>query len=253
MHMTEGEEKVTEAPTKKPRDKKKDAIALTYYGEGFDGFMKVGEIAAFLPAFKELWYQMKIKDQSAGIVAIVQAFNASIAPEKFHPYPSQIRFWTTKWKKDLLQQMGYKENTSIIPTKDVHQVISTRARGSQGIYATPDDQSLEAGIRTLGGEILNDALQMLRDDQDMEEMIDGEELIKRRNYIVNVFSQVTKMTHGKAMLMLKASEEKRENASFLMDLLRKAASGEIKPEDLALLKATPTPVAPAEEPAPVSA
>lgn len=249
------EETIVDAPepesgVKRKKPKKPDPVAKSFYGDEFDGYMRVAELTPYLPAFKELWYQTKIKDPNVGVTAIIRAFNVTIAPEKFHPYPGQLRVWTTKWKRDLAQQAASREEgLEIMPSKDVRQVIATRSR-APGLYATPDDNSLEAGVRTLGGELLNDALQMLKDDQDLEEMIDGEELVKRRAYIVNVFAQVTKMTHGKATLMLKASEEKRNNASFLMDLLKRAASGEIKPEELALLKSTPTPVV-VEESAPV--
>jgi hypothetical protein len=79
---------------------------------------------------------------------------------------------------------------------------------------------------------------MLNDDQQLEEIYTDEVLIKRRNYILNVFGHVTKLVHGKAALMLKASEEKRNNASFLMTLLASATAGKMNDEQLDLLKGT---------------
>jgi len=85
---------------------------------------------------------------------------------------------------------------------------------------------------------LNDAMQMLKEDQELEEIYTNDELIKRRSYIINVFSHATRLVHGKASLMLKASEESRNTAGFLMSLLSRATAGKITDEEMALLKSS---------------
>jgi len=150
-----------------------------------------------------------------------------------------IRTWRAKWDLDLMQQMKDKD-ISTIEGKNVYQVIKTRDNDRNLLLGNVDEGQLEMGVKTLGGELLNDAMQMLRDDQELDEIYTNEELIKRRNYVVNVFSHVTKLVHGKAALMLKASAEKRENTSFLMDLLAQATSGNLTDEQLALLETSNT-------------
>jgi hypothetical protein len=87
---------------------------------------------------------------------------------------------------------------------------------------------------------------MLRDDQELEEIYNDETLMKRRNYIVNVFAHATRLVHGKAALMLKASEEKRNTAGFLMQLLSKATAGKMSDEEMSLLKSAYAPKQDAE-------
>src|SRR3990167_3518380 len=158
----------------------------------------------------------------------------------FHPSISQVRTWRKKWDLDLIQQMTDKD-IKIIERKNVHQIIKTRDDNRKLVLGAADDEQLEAGVRTLGGELLNDAMQMLRDDQELEEIYTDETLIKRRNYIVNVFSHATRLVHGKAALMLKASAEKRDTAGFLMSLLARATSGQMSDEEMGLLKSAYAP------------
>lgn len=220
------------------KSKKVDPVASLYYGESFKGCMKVGEIKDLIPAFKEYYYARKKEDVNTTLTNIVKGFNVEIwetVQRRFHPYPTQLRLWKRKWDLDIMGQMADKEFTDLEPRK-IRQVIKTRNDEKQIILGAPQDGELEAGVRTLGGELLNDAMQMLKDDQDLEEVYNDEILMKRRNYIVNVFAHATKMVQGKAALMLKASEEKRNSASFLMTLLAKATSGKMTDEELGLLK-----------------
>jgi len=225
------------------KEKKIDAVGLSYYGQKFTGYQKIGEITELIPAFKDFYYAVRVKDPNARLSTILQDFNAEVCEpveKKFHPYTTQLRLWRTKWDRDLMQQMHDKD-ILIIEKRNIHQVIKTRNQERELVLGGPEDGEIEAGLRTLGGELLNDAFQMLRDDQELEEIYDNDELIKRRNYIVNVFGHVTKMAQGKAALMLKASQEKRENASFLMTLIATATSGKMTDEQLDLLKTTYTP------------
>lgn len=230
----------TSIETIKP--KKIDAVGLRFYGDKFTRYMRVGEIVDLLPAFKEFYYSAKIKNPNASIIPILQGFNTEVAEPMgrfFHPNTSQVRIWRRKWDLDLMQQMTDKE-LSVVEGRNIHQVIKTRDDERRLVLGV-DDNELEAGVRTLGGELLNDAMQMLRDDQELEEIYDDETLMKRRNYIVNVFSHATKLVHGKAALMLKASAEKRETAGFLMNLLAKATAGKLSDDEMQMLETTYSP------------
>lgn len=234
----------TQLPTTK---KKKSAVTMDigrrYYGDTFERFMKIGDIVDLIPAFKDFYYQEKIKDPNANLAAMLLRFNKEVCePEgrRFHPYTAQIKIWRYKWDADLAQQLKMSDS-NIIERKNIHQLVKTRDDERNLVLGVTDDNQLEAGVRTLGGELLNDAAQMLRDDQELEEIYDEETLIKRRNYIVNVFSHVTKLVHGKAQLMLKASQEKRNTAGFLMSLIARATSGQMTDEEMDLLKSAYTP------------
>jgi hypothetical protein len=130
----------------------------------------------------------------------------------------------------------------ITTKKNVQQVLKTRNSSESGVieYATPSYDSLEETLQTFGGELLNDAMTQMRNDQDLEDMFESDELMRRKNHVLNVFSHVTTMVHSKASLMLKTSEEKRNNASFLMDLMKKSTSGEMSLEEIQALKSTYT-------------
>jgi hypothetical protein len=233
--MAEELEETTEKSLTKP--KKVDPVGRSFYGEKFERFNKIGEIVDLLPTFKEWYYEARVKEPNCTISSIVQSFNEQCAEplgRTFFPYNSALRTWHRKWDLDLMQKKMDKD-IIITPEKKIAQVIKTRNEGEL-ILDGADDATLESGVRTLGGELLNDAFQMLRDDQELEDVIDSDILVKRRNYILNVFGHVTKLVHGKAALMLKASEEKRNNASFLMTLLAQATAGKMSDEQLDMLK-----------------
>ena len=220
------------------KQRKIDPVGKMVFGEKFKGFMKTEEVIAQIPAFKEFYYQAKIKNPNETLTKILQSFNKEVCDPLnilFHPYMYQLRMWRKKWDLDLLQQMTDKD-ISISDKRNIHQVIKTRNEENRLVLGGTQDSELEAGVRTLGGELLNDAMQMLRDDQELEEIYDDEVLMKRRSYIVNVFAHATKLVHGKAALMLKASEEKRSTATFLMSILSRATSGKMTEEEMELLK-----------------
>lgn len=248
--LEEGEE-TTKPKAKKERSTKIDPVGLSYYGQEFKHFNRVGELVGLLPQFKEFYYTTRIKDPKASIPDMMKAFNKTYAyPDglTFYPYITQLRSWRTKWDRDILaKKMEMKEeDVALVPAREVRQLIKTRQDGNV-VLGAPADEDLEAGVRTLGGELLNDALQMLKDDQELEEMYDGETLIKRRNYVLNVLSHTTRLVHGKQALLLKASQEKRENANFLMNLLAKASAGKMSDDEVEMLETTYT--QPHEQPA----
>lgn len=223
------------------KPKKLDAVGLHYYGERFVGYQKVGEIVDLIPVFKGYYYEKRIDNiniKRGMLLEIVQGFNKDVAYPQgrlFHPYTTQLRWWTKKWDADIIRQkFQMKEETSITPEKEIRQIV--KVRGEEYAVSAPGDGELESGLRTLGGELLNDAMQMLRDDQELEEVYGDEMLIKRRNYVVNVFSHATKLVHGKAALMLKASADKRDTASFLMNLLSKATAGTLTDSEVGVLE-----------------
>lgn len=233
INSEEGQEVV-----KTIKKKKTDPVGIAYYGETFEGYQKIAEYKDLLPAFKDFYYEIKIRTPNHTIALLMKNFNSEVCVplgRKFHPYPTQLKLWRKKWDLDIMQQ---KEDTDlqIVEKKNIRQIVKTR-NGERAIdIGLMREDELEAGVRTLGGELLNDAMQILSDDQQLEEIYDADVLIKRRNYVVNVFGHVTKLVHGKATLMLKASQEKRENASFLMTLLAKASSGKLSDGELDLLK-----------------
>ena len=175
---------------------------------------------------------------------MLQEFNQKHAyPEglTFHPYATQVKLWRTKWDRDILEKK-MEQSVELVPStvREIRQIIKTKDGDK---LVVPDDATLEQGVRTLGGELINDAMQMLRDDQNLGELYSDEVLLKRRAFIVNVFAHTTKLVHGKAALMLKASADKRENAGFMMDLLAQATAGTLTDEQMSVLEITaPKPV-----------
>lgn len=263
----EREEELGEDPTAVPAKKsrkvrkskeaqKLDPVGISFYGaENFKGFDRVSEVVGLIPLWKEFYYEQRIKFPNKGVRDMLQEFNQKHAyPEglTFHPYPTQVKVWRTKWDRDILEKK-MEQSVELVPstTREIRQIIKTKDGDK---LVVPDDTSLEQGVRTLGGELINDALQMLRDDQHLEELYSDEVLLKRRNYIINVFAHTTRQVHGKAALMLKASQEKRENAGFLMELLAKATAGKMTDEEMSVLNGayaqkSPVQAQPVTEPA----
>ena len=213
-------------------------VALAIYGETFTGYQKLEDYNDMLPSFKDWYYQKKVANDKEPITNILRTFNSEVcAPlgRRFHPKIETVRSWRKKWDMDLIQTVKGLDH-EVSEQRNVYQVIKTRNEDNELVLGKADDSSLEAGVRTLGGELLNDAMRMLKDDQELEEIYSDETLLKRRNYIVNVFAHGTRLVHGKAALMLKASEEKRNTAGFLMNLLARASAGKMTDEEMALLK-----------------
>lgn len=229
---------------KKKKKKRKigyvDKMGVAFYGNRFSGYQKIEEYRDLIPAFKDFFYERRILDPNVGITQTFRDFNAQIYKElgrEMFPYPSQISTWRKKWEKDILEKQGLMVE-KITAKKNVRQILRTREVGENGVtqYQAPTHEDLETATQTLAGELVNDALQQLRDDQEMDEIYDSDELMKRKAHVVNVFGHVTKLVHGKAALLLKASQEKRENAGFLMDLMNKARSGKMGVGEIDVLK-----------------
>lgn len=218
-----------------------DPVGRSLYGPEFPGFHKLADIKDLIPAFKEYYYQEKIKNDKTTLTFILNSFNTETCKplaRTFYPSLNQVRLWRKKWDLDLMQQKQGKELILMddVEKKNIKQVLKTRGDDRELILGGTTDGELEMGMRTLGGELMNDAMQMLRDDQELEEVYEPEILVKRRSYVLNVFSHVSKLVISKAALMLKASEEKRNNAGFMMSLIAKAQSGKMSDEEMALLR-----------------
>lgn len=206
--------------------------------ENFDGrYHKVNEIRDLIPQFKVFYYAEKHKEPGRSAIKIINDYNAQIIPLTFFPWEKQYKSWRKKWDAELLSIQGYQEQQ-----KEVRQLI--RVRDERNTLIAPEDETLEAGARTLAGELLNDALDILKRDQAEEELYEDEIIVKRRNYVLNVYNYITRSSHSKEALRLKSNAEKRETMGFLMDLMSRATAGKMTDEELELLKqSTTSPVA----------
>jgi hypothetical protein len=198
--------------------------------ENFNGqYHKIDEIADLIPKFKMFYYAEKEKDLSRSAIKIINDFNAQIAPLTFFPWERQYRLWRKKWDAELLALKGYQEQQ-----KGICQIV--RIKDGRNAMIVPTEKSLEYGADTLAGELINDAMSILKSDQDNEELYKDEIIVKRRNYVLNVFNHVTKSVHGKEALRLKSNTGRRETMGFLMNLMNLATAGKISNNDLAILK-----------------
>ncbi|OGY40774.1 MAG: hypothetical protein A2570_01450 [Candidatus Brennerbacteria bacterium RIFOXYD1_FULL_41_16] len=198
--------------------------------EGFDGhYHKVGEIRDLIPQFKAFYYAERRKDPSRSAIKVINDFNGQIAPFKFFPWEKQYKLWRKKWDAELLAEQGYKQQQ-----REIRQII--KLQDEQKVAIVPDEYALEVGTHTLAGELLNDAMDILKRDQDSEEAYEEEIIIKRRNYVLNVFNYITRAVHGKEALKLKSNADKRETFGFLTSLINMSTAGKITDEQMELLK-----------------
>jgi hypothetical protein len=205
------------------------ATKFSFY-ENFDGnYHKIAELRELIPQFKAFYYTEKRKDPSMSAIKIINAYNAQIAPLTFFPWEKQYKLWRKKWDAELLAIEGYKEEQ-----KEIRELIQVRDK--KNVLVVPSDESLEAGAKTLAGELLNDAMDILKKDQADEELYEDEVIIKRRNYVLNVYNYVTKSAHSKEALRLKSNSEKRESISFLMNLMSLATAGKITDDEMNTLE-----------------
>lgn len=229
-------------------DVRKRETGVEYYGERFVAFSMLEDIRDLVKDFRDFYYKEKISEPNSSMQEILCKFNREdVYPRgrAFHPSIYTASVWGKRWDKDIKARFGSQnpelKKGELSTERKTTQLIKTRNENNELLLGAPGDNDLESGVRTLGGELLNDALQMLKEDQNMEDMYNGEILIRRRTYIVNVLSHVTRLVHGKAALMLKAQEEKRNTAGFLMSLLAKATAGKMSEEEMNLLKSAYTP------------
>lgn len=214
---------------------KDNSVGIAFYGDKFDGFHKVGQMTELLPAFKDYYYEQRIKNFHVNASEIIRSFNReALYPQgkALHPYLTQYKSWRKKWDKDILENKKVP-NMPESDRKQILQIVNNRTDISDIVSY----ESLEGTMQTLGGELLNDALSILRGDEALDDMYTDEILLKRKKYVVDVFSGVTKMVQGKASLLLKTSADKRETAGFMMNLLARAQSGTLTDSELETLNA----------------
>lgn len=195
------------------------------------GYMRIAELRDYIPKFKEFYYEKKLESPKRSAIDILNAFNEIIKPARFYPYTTQYRLWRKKWDIEIQGKLMGVELAMTVP-----EVKVVKTRDDQNVMIVPGDSELEQGAKTLGGELMNDAMTMLKGDQQNEEFYDDEVLIKRRNYVLNVFNFVMRAVNQKEALAIKRQAEKRETASFLMDLVRRSTAGKITQEELDLMK-----------------
>lgn len=87
---------------------------------------------------------------------------------------------------------------------------------------------------------MNDAVEMLQDDKELEEIYSSDELVKRKSYALNVFAHVTKHVQGKEAIKIKKHAEGRETAGFLMNLLNAAKAGQLNEQDMTIMESSIT-------------
>lgn len=234
--------------------RKKNAIEKygeRLFGAFFEGFQKTELIKDQILLFKEYYYKKRSENVQLPIMEICRMYNEEMLyPEFkiFHPFPNTAMTWQKKWDYDIAQKI--QKNLAVADSKNkaIEGLVTTRDEFNQLIIQPPADHSLESAVRTLAGELINDALSMLREDQALEEMYDPEVLVKRRNHIVNVLHKAGGFIHEKENLRIKSSEEKRNTAGFLLELLAKASAGTITKEEMALLKSSSVPTPQSHEP-----
>ena len=203
--------------------------------EDFDGnYHKVGEIRDLIPQFKAFYLAERRREPERSAIKIINDFNKSIAPFTFFPWEKQYRLWRKKWDVQLLAEQGYREEQ-----RTTRQLI--KMQDEQKALIVPDEYALEAGARTLAGELLNDAIGILKQDQESEESYEDDIIVKRRNYVLNVFNYVIKASHGKEALNIKSNADKRETANFMMNILNRATAGKLTDDEMGLLRASVSP------------
>lgn len=216
--------------TQKNTERKK----FSFY-ENFDGrYQKVGEIKELLPQFKMFYYAERKREPARSAIKIINDFNRRIMPLTFFPWEKQYRLWRKKWDAELLAEQNY-----LLEQREIRQLV--KLRDEQDAAIVPNEQALELGAHTLAGELLNDAMNLLKRDQESEDAYDEEILVKRRNYILNVFNYVTRAVHGKEALKLKSNADKRETLGFITDLINRSTAGKITPDEMQLLKQSVAP------------
>lgn len=219
---------------KKKKRSKEDADPFKIYGDKFDGeFQRIGQVQHLIPPFKEFYFKAKRENFNTSVMKILKDFNDKIHPDRFFPYPQQYRRWRISWDNALYLELGMYEKGDV-DSRTVKGLIKLRDEKRGEI--TPMDDDLEQGTNVLGGMLLNDAMHQLQNDQEIEEIYTSDELIKRKAYVLNVFSHITKKVQGKEGLRIKKQAEGRETAGFLMNLINRAVAGRVSEDDMTTLQ-----------------
>ena len=210
------------------------------YGDAFVDYTMIDEIRDLLVPFKDFYCAAMLKDSTESMSRVVRRFQVEVCDPMerlFFPNISRLYMWKKKWDIEL-RHLGWKDRKEkhiiLMGARD-EQVLVKMGEDDMQLVA-PQDEDIEMGTRTLAGELLNDAGRMLRADQEMVDLYTNDELLKRRQYIVNVLGHTTKLAQGKLSLKLQEKKEKREDANFLLDLLARASSGNMTDKEMKALE-----------------
>lgn len=223
-----------EKPEKKKGDGKdkrgREVSKMSFYWRPH--YAKVEELRDLIPRFKEFYYQKKQENPDLREKDVIDSFDAELAASGriFNPWPSTLRGWRKRWDADIALKM--RDAKALL--RPEQRMIQTRDEA--GALMLPSDEQMEGAAMNLGAELMNDAMTMLKGDQVNEDLYEDEVLIKRRNYALNVFNFVMRSVHKKSELKLKANQEKRETASWMMDMVRASAAGKITKDDFKLMR-----------------
>lgn len=204
------------------------AFGIAFYGENFWRYTLASELLPNVAAFKEFYINHKLADPKAQSYQLIREFAETIAPDNFFPRPNTYLLWRTKWDKEVAQRRGDKAEE-----RAIEQVIETKNAERRKV---PTMEGLEAGAQHLGGMLVNDAISMLEEDQQIGDAYEPDELIKRRGYILNVYNFVMKSAANKQAIELKRRADARETAGFLMDLMGMASAGKLDAGSLSILE-----------------
>lgn len=195
--------------------------------KGFDGrFRRLDEVRDRIPAFRDFFIKYRFESGSKlSAMKIVDMFNDITPPGDFFPQPAMYQRWRKQWEA---------EQAGLIKTAETRLAERSKFQIINPEGATIE--KLEDSMTTLGAELANDAIQTLRDTQEREEYFEDEVVVKRKAYALNVFAFVTKAAHSKTALRIKQQGEARETAGFMLDLIRRATAGNLKQEEIDMLR-----------------
>lgn len=200
------------------------------------GYQMVNDLRDLIPQFKEFYYRQRATfGMNKSRLKIIGEFQKTIEPFRFAPYPSTYAFWYKKWDKDIITP---KEETAL----KIQEAQLVRLKDAEEGRIIPIREDLDGASKTLAGALANDAMRILNADQTNEDIYTPNELLNRRVYVLNVMKYLTSLVHGERALDIKSNAEKREQAGFMIDILRHAATGKMTDEELNLLRGSIKPI-----------
>lgn len=193
-------------------------------------YARLDTMRDLVPRFRDFYYEQKMENPDIREKDVMDKFDAAIAPRIFNPWPVTLKKWRRKWDKDIDTQMRERK----LRIKEETRMV--KLRDDAGNLIVPEYSTLEGAAQSLGAELLNDAMNMIKADQIDEDIYDDDIIIKRRNYALNVFNFISRSVHKKSELKLKEKTDERETAAWLMDIVRVASAGGIAEDDMQMMK-----------------
>lgn len=191
------------------------------FGPEFNGYDHIKYLRPHFSRFKEYYRNYRRSDPGTKRRMILGEFHKEMK------------------KEGLSFQLDYREFNKIANEIDAELFPSDPNIPEDGIIPESGEvvevcnRPLEKRIETLADALIDDAHTTLNNDT-MDE--DVQDMVARKKYATAVLTSVTRLVQGKKALELKTSEEKRNNTSFLMDMLKKATAGTISTDDVNFLK-----------------